>query len=46
MLEVLDDCWHILRLVVKSEIEERTASNEVRTYYLDKCKEKSAAEFT
>ena len=29
-----------------SEIEERTASNEVRTYYLDKCKKKSAAEFT
>lgn len=46
MLGVLDDCWHILRLVVKSEIEERTASNEVRTYYLDKCKKKSAAEFT
>ena len=46
MPEVLDDCWHILRLVVKSEIEERTLSNEARTDYLDKCKEESSEQFS
>lgn len=44
--EVLDDCWHILRLVIKTEIEERTASNEVRTDYLEKCKNKNSEDFS